>query len=387
MISLYLFKRKNGVLFMSEMMDKRDQTIVRTSIIGIVTNVTLALFKLLMGLLSHSIAIVLDAVNNLSDAASSLITIIGTKLAGKKADKTHPYGYGRIEYLSAMIIALIVLAAGLSSLKEAIEKVINPAEVSYSTAALIIIVVAVAVKLALGSYFKKVGKAVNSDALVNSGQDASLDAIITFSTLVAALVYIWKGWQLEGWFSIVISLIIIKAGYEMLSGTVSQLLGERASAEIAKSVKDVVNSFEEVLGVYDLVLHDYGPESYQASLHIEVRDTLRAEEIDVLTRNISEAVYKQTGIILTAVGIYSVSTSDEETIMMREKIKTTVLGHPDVIQMHGFALNKEAGSIRFDVVISFECEDREQLYRDIYQEVAQLYPDYQLYIVMDSDIA
>ena len=216
-----LNERKTGM----EERNNRDSIIVRTSIIGIVANVLLAAFKAVVGFTANSIAIVMDAVNNISDAASSVITIIGTKLAGRKADKKHPFGYGRIEYLSAMIISVIVLYAGVTALIESVKKIIRPEAPDYGTVSLIIVAVAVVVKIVLGRYVKKVGQKVNSDSLVNSGDDAVLDSVISASTLAAAAVFLIFHISLEAWLGAIIALIIIKAGIEMLRETISKILG------------------------------------------------------------------------------------------------------------------------------------------------------------------
>ena len=200
--------------------ESREKTIIRTSIIGIIANVFLAAFKAVVGVLSHSIAIILDAVNNLSDAGSSLITIVGTKLAGREPDKKHPFGYGRIEYLSAMIISVIVLYAGVTSLVESVKQILHPETPEYTTASLVIVAVAVVVKILLGRYVKSVGVRVKSDSLVNSGEDATLDSIISASTLVAAAIFLLFHLSLEAWLGAVISLVIIKSGIEMLRDTI-----------------------------------------------------------------------------------------------------------------------------------------------------------------------
>lgn len=210
----------------------RDAVIIRTSIVGIVANAFLAAFKAVIGVLTHSIAIVLDAVNNLSDAASSVITIVGTKLAGKPADRKHPFGYGRVEYLSALVISLLVLYAGITSFTESVKKIVKPEKSEYTMTALIIVAVAVVVKILLGRYVKSVGERVNSDSLVNSGTDALLDSVISASTLVAAIIYIKTGIALEAWLGAFISVVIIKSGIEMLTETLSEILGERADAEL-----------------------------------------------------------------------------------------------------------------------------------------------------------
>ena len=263
----------------------REAMIVRTSIIGIIANVFLAAFKAVIGVLTHSIAIVLDAVNNISDAGSSLITIVGTRLAGREPDKKHPFGYGRIEYLSAMII----------------------------------------------------------------------------------------------------SVVIIKSGIGMLQETISRILGERNDAELAKAIRHTVVSFPEVQGAYDLVLNNYGPDTWNGSIHIEVPDTCSANELDLLLRNIQVAVNKEHHVILSAIGVYSVNTKDPEVIETRQRVQKIVFSHPHVIQMHAFYLVKEPKAIRFDVVISFDAEDRSAVYKEIVADVQKEFPDYQLQVALDAD--
>ena len=366
---------------------QRNKTIIRTSFIGIGANLLLAAFKAAVGLISNSIAVVLDAVNNLSDAASSVITIVGTKLAGREPDKKHPFGYGRIEYLSAMIISLIVLYAGITSFTESVKKIIAPETPDYSWVTLTVIAAGVLVKIFLGRYVKGVGKRVNSDSLVNSGEDARLDAVISAATLAAAGIYLAFGLSLEAWLGAVISIIIIKSGVEMLRDTLSKILGERADAELARDIKRTVCSFPGVSGAYDLILHNYGPDAYNGSVHIEVPDTYSADELDELIREITLEVLKEHHVILTAVGVYSVNTKDARVVEIRQKIRDCVFAHDHILQMHGFYLNEEKKTIRFDVIVSFDAPDRRAVYAQVVQDVQKLYPDYQLMVAMDTDFS
>ncbi len=365
----------------------REKTIIRTSIIGIIANVFLAAFKAAVGLITNSIAIVLDAVNNISDAGSSLITIIGTKLAGRAPDKKHPFGYGRIEYLSAMIISVIVLYAGITSFVESVKQIIHPETPEYTTVSLIIVAVGVVVKILLGRYVKSVGEKVNSDSLVNSGEDATLDSIISASTLVAAVIFMIFGLSLEAWLGAVISVIIIKSGIEMLRDTISQLLGEQNDRELAKQIKKTVVSFPEVRGAYDLVLNNYGPDSWNGSIHIEVPDTYTASQLDQLIRDIQVKVYQEHNVILTAVGVYSVNTRDAEVIETLKKVREIVFAHEYITQLHGFYLIKEEKAMRFDLVVSFDAKDRNAVYREAVEDVQKTYPDYKLITALDTDFA
>jgi cation diffusion facilitator family transporter len=365
----------------------RDKIIIRTSIIGILANVFLAAFKAVIGITSNSVAIIMDAVNNLTDAASSVITIVGTKLAGKEADRKHPFGYGRIEYLSAMIISLLVLYAGATAFEESVKKIIHPETPNYSTVALVIVVVAVIVKIVLGRYVKNVGEKVNSDSLINSGEDATLDSIISASTLVAAVVYLMFHISLEAWLGAIIAVVIVKAGFDMLKDTMSKILGERADAQLAKDIKATVTAYPEINGAYDLILHNYGPDAFNGSIHIEVPDTLSADELDKLIRKVSTDVYRKHNVLLGAVGVYSYNTKDPEAAAAREKVMQIAKENPYVLQVHGFYMDKAEKMMRFDIVISFDASDRKQVYREVCDKVQKEYPDYTLQVAMDTDFS
>ncbi len=367
------------------MNESRNKVIIRTSLIGIIANVFLAAFKAVIGIVSGSIAITMDAVNNISDAASSLITIVGTKLAGKEPDKKHPFGYGRIEYMSAMVISVLVLYAGITALTESVKSILHPSAPDYSPAALIIVAAAVAVKFFLGRYVKSVGEKTDSDALINSGTDAALDSVISLSTLVAAGIYLMWHISLEAWLGAVIAVVIIKSGIEMMMETLSRILGEGADLETARAIRDTILTFPAVNGVYDLILHDYGPDAYQGSVHVEVPDTCTANELDNLLRSISLEVYKKHHVILTAIGVYSINTRDEDAIRIREDVSRIVLANENITQIHGFYLDKEAKSIRFDLVVSFDAEDRRAVYKEVLTKVQEKYPEYTLAAAMDTD--
>ena len=365
----------------------RQKIIVRTSIIGILANLFLAGFKAAVGLLSNSISVVLDAVNNLSDALSSVITIIGAKLSAKPADKKHPLGYGRIEYLSALIIGVIVLYAGVTAMIESIKKIIEPEIPDYSAVALIIIAVAVLVKIALGLFVIRSGKKANSDALVASGKDALMDSIISASVLLAAAIYLIWGISLEAYLGVIISVFIIKAGLEVLRDTISQLLGERIDSELSKTIKDELCAYPEVSGAYDLILHAYGPEKLTGSVHIEVDEKLTAVELDALERRITAEMYTKHKVALTGISIYAVNRSDPETDNLFHAIHDMVMAYDEVLQIHGFHLNKEKHTVVFDLIIGFDAKDRLAIRDEICARLREDYPQYTFSIVLDNDIS
>ena len=364
----------------------REKRIIRTSIIGVAGNVLLVGAKAVIGLIAGSISVILDAINNLTDALSSIITIIGTKLAGKKPDKKHPYGHGRVEYLTSFIIAIIILVAGGSAIYESINSLIKGTEADYSVTSLIVISVAILVKVFLGIFFKKEGKATNSDALKGSGTDALFDALLSGATLVGAIVaYFWHIY-IEGYLGIVIGLFIIKSGIEILRNAISNLIGERTSPEIAHGIKKIVTSFPEVKGAYDLILNNYGPNKAIGSIHIEVDDDLTAKDIHPLTRKIAGAVYEQYGVILT-VGIYASNNKHPEVKEIRKYVYDLLKKYEHLIEIHGFYVDFEQKSISFDIIIDFKAEDQEAMYKTIYEDVNAKFPDYKLYIVLDTDFA
>ena len=361
----------------------REKVIVKTSVLGIVVNIFLVVFKAIVGFLSNSIAIILDAVNNFTDALSSIITIIGTKLANKQPDKKHPYGHGRIEYFTSVIIAAIILFAGVTAIKESIEKIFNPGETDYTITSLVIILVAVIVKIVFGRYVKSVGNKVNSQSLVASGQDALMDAILSSATLLAALInYFWH-FGLEGYLGVIIGVFIIKTAIEILKEAVDSILGVRAESELSTNLKERINQFDEVQGTYDLNLHNYGPSRIIGSAHIQVRNDMTAEEIHILTREIEYTIYREFGIALT-LGIYA-ANDDGEYGEIKKALENILSEHENVLQLHGFYVDKE-NNVYFDLIIDFDVEDKTELKDEIVKKIKEKYPNYNYNVIIDSDI-
>ena len=362
----------------------RSQEIIRTSWIGIAANVLLAGFKAAVGILASSVAIVMDAVNNLSDALSSVITIVGTKLSQRPADRKHPFGFGRVEYFSAIIIAVIVLSAGITSLIESVKKIFNPTEPTYTTLTLVVIVVAIAVKLILGQYVKRKGEQLKSDALIASGSDALFDAIITLATLVSAGVMLLWGFSLDGILGALISLVIIKAGIEMLASPVNELLGTSISAELTNQIKREVSEFEGVHGVYDLILHNYGPDIQIGSLHINVYDTMSAHEIHGLTRKITMQMIEHHNIVMT-VGVYAIATGENRRAELQTKVMQMLAAHPEIVQVHGFYYSEKDNMLSVDVVPDISVHDEAAFVRQLIAELQPLVPDMQVVIIVDHN--
>lgn len=360
----------------------RTKKIIRTSVVGIIVNVVLVAFKAFVGLISGSVAVILDAVNNLSDVMSSTVTIIGTKLSAKKPDKKHPFGHGRVEYITSAIVSAIILVTGALSLKESVEKVIKPEKAEYSAASVVIIVVAILAKIAVGIYFKRTGKGLKSDALIASGTDALSDALLSGGTLVAAAVSLIWNFTIEGYIGVIISLFIIKTGIEIIKDTFDSIIGIRADRDLTENLKKKLCSYDNVLGCYDLTLHNYGPNLIIGSAHIELPDDMQAKEIHKLTRKMTVDIYNEFGIVMT-IGIYA-SNSGEDAETIKNDLSTIVSGYKDVLQLHGFYLDEEHKSVMFDLVMDFAA-DSKAISAEITDKIKKKYPDYTFHVVLDSD--
>ena len=362
----------------------RNKRIIKVSTVGIATNVLLAVFKAAVGVMSGAIAIVMDAVNNLSDALSSVITIVGTRLSAKPADRQHPFGHGRVEYLTAIVIALIVATAGITSLVESVQKIFNPSVPSYSTVTLLVIIVAIVVKLFLGSYVKGEGRKLNSDALTASGADAIFDAIVTLSTLVSAGIMLLWGVNLDGIIGTLISVVIIKAGVEMLASPIGELLGRRISPEFVNQLKAKAMSFEEVNGVYDIIVNNYGPNVLIGSMHVSVPETMTARQIHLLTRTMASEFYKDFGVIMT-VGIYAYYMGDTPMARLQNEVIHAANAFPGVFQTHAFFCYEDRKLITIVVVPDENVKDEKAFAQSLAEMLSKRFPDYRFSLVADHN--
>lgn len=319
-----------------------------------------------------------DAVNNLADAASSSIIIIGTKLASKEPDKKHPFGYGRIEYLSAMVISVMILYVGTTSLVEAVKKIFNPIEPTYGPTTIIIVSLSFIVKLIIGHYFINIGQEVKSDSLVNSGKDSKLDALVSLSILLAAGIYVIFDLSLEAYLASIISLIIIKSAIDMLNKTISQLLGEQINPDLAREVIATVESFPQVEGASALVLNNYGPNDWNGSIDIGVPETYTAEQLDEIIRDIQLEVYYKHQIMLTAVGVYPINAINRRISTIKDQIKEIIYSHPYINGIHGLYVDEIDKEIRFDIIISLDAEDRLKVLQEVIKDVRNNFPAYKI---------
>lgn len=360
----------------------RQREIVKASIVGIAGNMLLVAFKLVVGVAAHSIAIILDAVNNATDALSSVITIVGTKLAGRRPDHRHPFGYGRIEYLTSMIIAVIILVAGLISLRESILKIVHPAMPHYSATTITVIVVAILAKVAIGLYFKYEGDKTKSQALIASGIDSNYDAVLSGGTLVVAIAQNAWNINIDGIVGCVISLVVCKAGIDVLRDALGPIIGQREQDDYGRAVEGYVASFPGVLGAYDLILDDFGPNETIGSVHIEVADNMTARQIHELTHKIGRGLLEKYGIVAT-VGIYAANTTGTFA-PMRQRLQELVNAQPAILQVHGFYGDPTDKTIYFDLVVDFKANPA-AVQDAVVSALKADYPDYTFAVTLDAD--
>lgn len=360
----------------------RQKNIVKVSAIGIITNVLLVAAKAVVGIIANSIAIILDAVNNLTDAISSVVTLIGVKLSKRNPTKKHPYGFGRIEYFSSLIIGAIILATGILFIKESIEKIITPTMPEYGWPQLIVIALAIVVKLALGIFTRIKGKKYSSDALMGSGIDAILDAIISTSTLIAIIVAMTTNYSIDGIVGVLISIFVLRTGITIILTSASKLIGIRPDANITKQIKEEISKFPNVIGAFDLVIHNYGPDFAIGSVHVEVDNKLGIDKFHILTTEIQNAILKKYDIFLT-VGLYSVNANTEK---IRKVVKDALKNKEGILSVHGVFINQKEKRVSLDIGIDFALvKQKNEITKLVEKEISKIYPNYTTKIVFDMN--
>ena len=365
---------------------KREKSIIKTSFVGIGGNVLLVAGKVVVGVFAHSISIITDAVNNLTDAMSSIVTIVGTKLSNKRPDKKHPFGHGRVEFITSAIIAMIIFIAGFLAIYESITSLINHDEPEYSIYSFIVISIAIAVKVFLGVFFRIMGKKHNSDVLKASGLDALLDVVLSIGTLIGAIVSYTTGVHLEGYIGIAIGLFILKTAIDVFRESASKIVGERTDKEFVEKMTEDILNVEGVYGVYDLIVNNYGVDRNIASVHVEVADDMTAKQIQILERNIAYLCYDKYHTIMT-VGVYAKNEGTIESKAIKEQIEHVLDRHPEVIQMHGFYVDEDTSTINFDIIVSLDCKNEQEIYKAVHDEIHDMLPEYHVHIVLDRDFS
>ena len=343
--------------------------------VGIICNIILSVMKLIIGTVTNSVSITADATNNISDAGSSIVTLVGFRLSGKPADKDHPYGHARIEYISSLIISFIILLIGCSIFKESVTKIFNPEESLFNIATIIILVASIFVKLWLALFNRYLGKQINSKALEATAIDSRNDVITTFAVLIASVISHFTGFNLDGYMGVIVSIFILISGINLVKETLNPLLGQPPTKEMFDTIEKKILSYDNVLGVHDLMVHSYGPNTYFASAHIEMD-----AKIDVLVcHDIMDKIERdfKSELNIHLVVHLDPTILDSPEINELKEMVTSIINEIDTdLTFHDFrvVIGEENKNVLFDVVVppeyKYSDEELEKIITDKTTEIS-----------------
>ena len=335
---------------------ERTGIINRTAILGIVVNVLIAGVKIAAGLLASSIAIVSEGVNNAADALTSVLTMVGTRLAGRHPDAKHPFGYGRIEYLTGLVVAVVIIVSGVQMLIESVKLIFRPEELSISYVSLAIVAVSAVVKFFLGLYTIARGRVAKSDALVGVGLECRGDSYISIITIGVAVVFLLTGVSLDAYAGVVMSAIILKAGVEVLLKIVSELIGRPGEKELATKIYQLVRATPGVVGAADMMLHNYGPNAWSGSVNVEIDHAKSVGEVYAMLHELQLGIMHEEHVTMVF-GVYAVDDDHVETRRIRRTILEYVKAHEHVKSFHAVYLEPGTNRLYCDLVVDYELAD------------------------------
>ena len=363
--------------------DSRDDVITMTSGLGIVVNLLIATIKVLIGVISSSIAIVSEGVNNLADAFTSILALVGAKLAKKHPDEKHPFGYGRIEYLASLVISTLILVTGIEMMISSIKLVFHPAEMSVSYLAIAIVAGTAIIKYILGGYTIKMGEKASSVSLIGVGTECRNDSFASIITIITALIYLLFHVSLDAYAGIIISLLIVKAGIDVLKETLSDLLGRPGEKELAKELYQKIRQTEGIIAAADMMLHNYGPDSYSGSVNVEIDHEKTIGEAYAAMHALQLKIMHEHNIVMVF-GMYAVDSDHDEIKLMRTQIASFVREREHVQSYHALYIDPDNRDIYCDLVVDYELRDWDGLRNDFSEYMRNLYPESRLELVIET---
>lgn len=355
--------------------------------VGICLNLLLSAGKFFAGMVTGSIAITADAFNNLSDAGSSVVTLVGFKLAGQKADDGHPFGHGRMEYLAGLLVSLLILMVGVELGKSSIEKIIHPEAVDFSPVSAAILVAAILVKLWMCYFNRRLGQRIGSSAMAATATDSLSDAVATSAVLLGTLVGAFAGWKVDGWLGVAVAIFILRAGWGAAKDTVDPLLGTSPDPELVDDIHQVVLSHEQVVGMHDLVIHDYGPGRRMCSFHAEVPEKADIMAAHDAIDHIEREIYEKFGVE-TTIHMDPIATDDEQVNQLRSQVRSLVEVIDPEMSIHDFRVTwgPEHKNLIFDVVVPHKSKLTDEQVRERITRAVQVL-DPNCYVVLQIDRA
>ncbi|MDP4145835.1 MAG: cation diffusion facilitator family transporter [Bacillota bacterium] len=389
---LYKFLIRRFIKNYNDTADKkvRETYAFLTSIIGIISNIILSIVKLSIGMITNSIAIVADAFNNISDIASSIITILSFRWASKPADEEHPFGHGRIEYIAAMVVSFMVILLGFEFIKSSFDRVLHPEKVVFKIVPFILILISMTFKLWLASLNKYVGNKINSSTIKASSFDALSDVFISGSVALSFILSLFIAFPLDGYIGFAISLFILYSGFSLVKETLSPLLGEAPDADLVKQIKSLVLSYEHISGVHDLIIHSYGPGKFMASIHAEVPSDISIVKIHDIIDKAEKEISEKLNILLV-IHMDPINTNNEKVLQAKIELENIIKDYPVIKSIHDFRVigDGECKTLVFDAVVkqnkNFTKEDGEVLKKSIQGKIERLHPCYTSVITLDKD--
>lgn len=364
--------------------DSREGIIAATSGLGILVNVLIALMKVVVGLMASSIAIVSEGINNAADALTSVLTLVGTKLAGKHPDKEHPFGYGRIEYLTGLVIGMLILVTGIETLSSSVKLIIHPEELSISYISLILLAVSAIIKLFLGLYTIKMGKKAGSTALEAVGIDSRNDSFISVITIAAALIYLLGHVSLDAYVGVFTALIIIKAGVEILKDTLSDLIGRPGEKELAAQIYKEIRKTDGIIGAADMMLHNYGPDAYSGSVNVEIDHSKTVGDIYQFLHQLQLKIMYEYKVVMVF-GVYAVDNDHEEVRILRSRIAKFVSSKEHVKSFHAVYLEPGTDKLYCDLIVDYDLRDWKQLEQEFKAYLGKDYPDKDIILTIETE--
>lgn len=364
--------------------DSREGIISGTSALGIIVNLLIAAMKVILGMLANSIAIISEGVNNASDALTSVLTLVGTKLAGKKPDAKHPFGHGRIEYLTSLTIAILIIVTGVEMLISAVGLIFNPEEMDISIVALVAVAISAVIKFFLGIFTIKQGKRADSGALVAVGLDCRNDSFVSVITILSAVVFLVFDFSIDAYVGVFTSLLILKAGVEVLLETLSELLGRPGDAELAAKLYKEIRATEGVLGAADMMLHNYGPEAYSGSVNIEIDHEKTVGEIYEIIHALQLRIMREYKVTMVF-GIYAVDNDHEDVKQIRKTIADFVVGQEHVKSFHAVYLDPNSPRLYCDLIVDYDLKDWESLRGEFTAYMGEHFPQNEIVLTVETE--
>ncbi len=360
---------------------------ILSSLVGIACNVILFATKLMIGIIINSISVMADAVNNLSDAASSIISFVGVKLAGRPADKEHPFGHGRFEYLSALAVAGLILAVGFNLLQTSFQKVLHPEELSFNPILVGILVVSVLMKVWMSLFNRKLGRRIKSTVMLATSADSRNDVVVTSSTIVSAVIAGLTGFNIDGYIGVLVSLFVMLSGFKIAKDTIEPLLGQAIEKEVYLKITEMVQNYEGICGTHDLIIHNYGPTHRMATIHAEVPNNLGFEHAHEMIDQIERDVLERLDIFLV-IHMDPIEVNDAKVLEKRGMVLGIITGLEPKATIHDFRMVNGEHQINliFDLVIpySYNKEEEQKLLSKIVDEIRQQDARYQCIITMEN---